>query len=345
MTDQLSRDGRAPTMKDVAAEAGVSLKTVSRVMNGVTTVDESMAARVFDAVERLGFVTNMAASGLRRSDRRSHQIGAVMVADPLSTFLGSLVEPMQEVVMEHGSMLLASTVTKGSGLEEDFVRSFVARRVDGIVLAPSSPNQTYLQRLVGGIPIVCVDRPAAGVNTDLIMATNYAGGFEGVTHMISHGHRKIAYIGDLEAYVNATERFTGFMGALNAAGLSVEPRWIRHGIRNSAAAEQATHEIFGAPDAPTAVFTSQSAITLGMLRALRDLGLQRTIAHVGFDDIPLADLLNPAVTVIAQDSDTMGRRTAETLFRRIAEPTEPTHRIDVPTRLIVRGSGEIPPPA
>jgi LacI family transcriptional regulator len=330
-------------MKDVAAEAGVSLKTVSRVMNGVTTVDPAMSARVFEAVDRLGFVTNFAASGLRRSNTRSHQIGAVLVADPMSTFLGSLVEPIQHVVMDRGSMLLASTVTKGSGLEEDFVRAFVSRRVDGIILAPSSPNQTYLARLVGGIPIVCVDRPAAGVSTDLIMATNYAGGFEAVTHLISHGHRRIAYIGDLEAYVNATERFTGYVGALNAAGLSVDPAWVRHGIRTSAAAEEATHEIFAGPETPTAVFTSQSAITLGMLRALRDLGLQTTIAHIGFDDMPLADLVTPAVTVIAQDSETMGRRTAEMLFRRIEGPAESPQRIDVPTRLIVRGSGEIPP--
>jgi LacI family transcriptional regulator len=250
---------------------------------------------------------------------------------------------MQEVVMAQGSMLLASTVTKGSGLEEDFVRSFAARRVDGLILAPSSPNQSYLSKLAGVLPVVCVDRPAAGVNTDLVMATNYAGGFEAVSHLIAHGHRRIAYIGDLEAYVNTTERFMGYLAAMRAAGLTVEQRWIRHGMRSSAAAEQATHEIFGQDDPPTAVFMSQGALTLGMLRALRDLGLQGSVAQVGFDDIPLADLLTPPLTVITQDPDTMGRTSAELLLARIADPSRPTRRVDVPTRLIVRGSGELAP--
>jgi LacI family transcriptional regulator len=266
-----------------------------------------------------------------------------MVADPTSTFLGSLLEPIQRVAMAQGSMLLASTVTKGSGLEEDFVRAFVARRVDGIILAPSSPNQAYLSRLIGGLPIVCVDRPAAGVNTDLIMATNYAGGFDAVTHLIKHGHRRIGYIGDLEAYVNTTERFTGYVSAMRAAGLSVDQAWVRHGVRTSGAAEEATLEMFGGPDAPTAVFTSQSVITFGMLKGLKELGLQSEIAHVGFDDFPLAELMHPALTVIAQDSETMGQRTAEMLFKRIDGDASSPQRIDVPTSLIVRGSGEIPP--
>ena len=334
---------RAPTMKDVAAEAGVSLKTVSRVMNGVTTVDEALAARVIEAVDRLGFVTNLAASGLRRADRRSHQIGAVMVADPLSPFLGTLLGPIQSVAMARGSVLLASTVTKDSGLEQDFVHAFVARRVDGLVLAPSSPNQAYLAGLVGSLPIVCVDRPAAGVSTDLVMATNYSGGFEAVSHLIRRGHRRIGYIGDLEAYVNTTERFTGYLGAMHAAGLSVDPAWIRHGVRTSEGAEQATHELLAQPEPPTALFTSQSILTIGMLTALKELGLQTAIAHVGFDDLPLAELLHPALTVIAQDSATMGTRTAELLFQRIDEPGGTPVRVDVSTRLIARGSGELPP--
>jgi LacI family transcriptional regulator len=280
---------RVPTMKDVAAEAGVSFKTVSRVMNGVPTVDAALVSRVHEAVATLGFVPNLAASGLRRSDKRSHQIGAVLVAEPQSTFLRSLLEPMQEVVMSRGSMLLAPTVTEDSGLEEYFLQSFVARRVDGIILAPASADQTFLSQTASRLPVVCVDRPAAGVNTDVVMATNYAGTYEAVASFISIGQRKIAYIGDEQSFVNTAERFDGYVGALKNAGIALAPEWIRHGIRNSLTAERAIHEIFSADEPPSAVFTSAAHVTIGMLRALRDLGLRTTVAHIGFNDIPLAE--------------------------------------------------------
>jgi LacI family transcriptional regulator len=334
---------RVPTMKDVAAEAGVSFKTVSRVMNGVPTVDAGLVVRVHEAVARLGFVPNLAASGLRRADKRSHQIGAVLVAEPLSTFLRSLLEPMQDVVMSHGSMLLAPTVTEDSGLEEYFLQSFVARRVDGIILAPASEDQAFLSQTVGRVPIVCVDRPAAGVDTDVVMATNSAGAFEAVHGFIARGHRKIAYIGDAPTFVNTAERFNGYVDALKDAEISLEPHWVRQGIRNSARAERATHEIFTSDDPPTAVFTSAAHITIGMLRALRDLGLRSVVAHIGFNDIPLADLVEPGVTIVALDSETMGRKTAELLFDRIENFGAPTRRVDVATSLVARGSGEIPP--
>jgi LacI family transcriptional regulator len=325
-----------PTMRDVARSAGVSLKTVSRVINGETTVAPDLAARVRAAVDSLHYRPHIGATMLRRNDRRTRTIGLLLedVANPFSALVHRAVE---DEARRHGVHVLTGSLDEDPARERELARAFAQRQADGLILAPTGSDQSHL-RALGDLPIVLVDRTATGFAADTVLATNASGALEAVRHLRAFGHRRIAYLGDLVRLPTARTRFEGYLAALAEAGL--EP-FGAHDLHDEAAAARATETVLGLPDPPTALFTSQNLITIGALRTLHRLGRHRDVALVGFDDFPLADLIDPAITVVAQDPAAMGRAAARALFERIAGANGPPRRVDVPTRLIVRGSGEL----
>jgi LacI family transcriptional regulator len=202
--------------------------------------------------------------------------------------------------------------------------------LDGLIVAPLTTNRLY------SAPTVFVDRFPAGAEADTVVSTNVAGAAGAVRHLISHGHRRIAYLGDRRTLTTARDRHRGYLRALGGrAGPQV------HDLRDAAAAERATIALLRRPGPPTAIFAGRSQITIGVVRALRRLGRQHTVALVGFDDFPLADLLDPAITVVAQDPERMGRTAALALFERIDGDKSAPREIRIPTTLIPRGSGEL----
>ncbi|HEV7963908.1 MAG TPA: substrate-binding domain-containing protein, partial [Actinoplanes sp.] len=167
---------------------------------------------------------------------------------------------------------------------------------------------------------------------------NVSGAAEAVRHLIAYGHRRIAYLGDHVRIAPARSRYEGYLAALAEAGLTP---FGAHDLHSSGTAGAAVAALLGSDDPPTALFSGQNLITIGTVRALRRLGRHRDVALVGFDDFPLADLLEPGVTVVAQDPAAMGRTAARALFERIDGDTGPPREFMIPTRLIPRGSGEI----
>ena len=162
-------------------------------------------------------------------------------------------------------------------------------------------------------------------------------------HLAAAGHRRIAYLGDRPGILTARQRYQGYLAALDQLGLPLDESLVVHDLRAALIADGAVTTLLDHPDPPTALFTAQNLVTMGAIRALRRLGLERSVAVVGFDDFPTADLLDPGVTVVAQDPATIGRIAASILFRRIAGDDGPPAARVVPTTLIRRGSGEIPP--
>ncbi len=335
---------RRPTLRDVAARAEVSFKTVSRVVNDEPGVSPELAGRVRQAIEELEFRPNAGASSLRRSGGRTSSIGLLLedVANPYSAVIQRAVE---DEATRRGVLVFSGSVDEDPARERELVRAFAARRVDGLLLVPAGADQSYLEREVrAGTAIVCVDREARGLPVDSVVTTNATGAAEGVRHLAAAGHRRIAYLGDLVGIQTARQRHQGYRDALGQLGLPV-PEWlVVHDLRDPLLADGAVTGLLARPDPPTALFTAQNLVTIGAVRALRRLGLERTVAVVGFDDFPTADLLEPGVTVVAQDPAAMGRLAAGLLFRRIAGDAAPPAAHVVPTRLIRRGSGEIPPP-
>lgn len=330
-------------MNDVARAAGVSLKTVSRVVNGEANVSSDLAERVHAAVEELHYRPNIGASALRRSDRRTGTIG-MLLEDVGNPFSSSLHRAVEDEARLRGVQVLTGSLDEEPQRERELARVFTMRRTDGLIVAPASSDQSYLATEVRlDTPVVFVDRPALGIKADSVLSTNVTGATEAVRHLIAHGHRTVAYLGDYTRIPTARSRYRGYLAALAEADLVPDPSVVIQDLHTVPAAESAVMTLFTRERPPTALFTSQNLVTVGAVRALRRLGLHREVALVGFDDFPLADLLEPALTVIAQDPAMMGRTAAQALFSRIDGDTGVPREIWIPTTLIRRGSGEIAP--
>jgi LacI family transcriptional regulator len=330
-------------MREVAALAKVSIKTVSRVVNGESNVSPGLVARVMTAVERLDYQHNMTASSLRRSDGRSATIGVVLedVANPFSSALHRSIE---DVAVDRGVLVLAGSSDEDQDRERKLVSAFTSRRVDGLIIQPASDDHSYLlTERKAGTAIVFVDRPPAFFDADTVLTNNAAGVRRGVQHLVALGHRRIAYLGDLHTIATAAERHRGYLEELADQKMAVDERLVRLDLHGIEKAEAAVTELLRDSQPPTALLTGQNLITIGAFRALRQLGLHRRVALIGFDDILLADLLEPGITVIAQDPAAIGRTAAELLFRRLDGDRSPSEHHIVLTRMITRGSGEIRP--
>jgi LacI family transcriptional regulator len=330
-------------MREVAALAKVSIKTVSRVVNGEAGVSPRLARQVTAALQRLDYRHNMTASTLRRSDGRSATIGVVL-EDVSNPFASALHRSIEDVAVDRGVLVLAGSSDEDEHRERQLVSAFTSRRVDGLIIQPSSHDHSYLltERQVG-TAIVFVDRPPAFFDADTVVTDNATGVRRGIRHLIRNGHRRIGYLGDLHTIDTAAERYRGYVAELADQKIKVDERLVRLDMRGIEKAEAAVTELLRQSQPPTALFTAQNLITIGAFRALRRLGVHHKVALIGFDDILLADLLEPGITVIAQDPAGIGRTAAEVLFRRLDGDRSPSSHHVVLTTMITRGSGEIRP--
>jgi LacI family transcriptional regulator len=334
---------RRPTMRDVARRAGTSFKTVSRVVNDEGGVSAELEARVRAAVDELGFRPHVGARSLRRTDRRTATIG-LLLEDVANPFSAAVARAVEDVAVPREVIVFSASLDEDPGRERALVRQFAARGVDGLVIAPAGAEHAHLAaEMRAGTAVVCVDRVAPGLPVDAVVSTNAAGAAEGVRHLLAAGHRRIAFLGDHPAIATAEQRLLGYAEALADAGLAVDPGLVAQGLRSAADADGAVTALLGRPDPPTALFAAQNLLTVGAVRALRRARRQRSVALVGFDDIPLADLVEPGITVVAQDPAAIGRIAAARLFARIAGTAGDPQVHNVPTTLIRRGSGELPP--
>jgi LacI family transcriptional regulator len=329
-------------MRDVAQMSGVSVKTVSRVVNGEPGVSPAMTERVQEAIQRLGYRPDLTASSLRRADHKTLTIGLALedLANPFSAALHRAVE---DVARTRGVVVFAGSVDEDARRERELTSAFLSRRVDGLLIVPAGSDQSYLAGdLRAGVPMVFADRPPRHMDADAVLSDNSAGAERGVEHLIARGHRRIAFLADLTTISTVGERHKGFLTAMRVAGVEVDPSLVRTGLHTSDQAEEAVLGLFaGHGEPPTAVFASQNLITIGAMRALRRIGRQHDVALVGLDDFPLAADLDPGITVVAQNPAEMGRRAAALLFERLEGESGPTRTEILPMQLIERGSGEI----
>lgn len=333
------RYGNRPTMKDVAARAGVGLKTVSRVVNGEPGVTTDTERRVREAIEELGFRRNDSARVLRKG--RTATVGLVLedLADP---FYGPLNRAVEEVARTHGALLINGSSAEDPDRERELALALCARRVDGLIVIPAGDDHRYLEpEIRAGVATVFVDRPAGGIEADVVLSDSFGGARDGVAHLIAAGHRRIGFIGDHPRIHTATERLRGYREAMARAGLPVSEAWVSLGSTAPERVTAAAGAMLSGPEPVTAVFAGNNRVTVTVVRVLA--GLPRPVALVGFDDFELADLLRPGVTVVAQDPAALGRVATDRLFQRLAGTPLPPTRIELPTRLVPRGSGELPP--
>ncbi|HSR99502.1 MAG TPA: LacI family DNA-binding transcriptional regulator [Kofleriaceae bacterium] len=331
--------GARPTMVDVAQRAGVSLKTVSRVVNSESGVAAETAERVQAAIEALSFRRHDGAAHLRRGSSTT-SLGIVLmdVADP---FYSLLTRAVEEVAVRHGFLVFAGSSDEDVARERQLALALCARRVDGLIVVPAGTDQRYLRAEVSaGIPVVFVDRPGAGLAADAVLVDNAGGVRAAVRHLAAHGHRRIAFLGDNPAIYTARERLRGFGQGMAAIGRPSDPRLVQMGPHTVESVRAALDRFRSERHPATALVTGNNRITVLALRALTSMRGWRP-ALIGFDDLELADLLRPSLTVIEQDASELGRIAAELLFARIAGDRRPIQRVVLPTRIVPRGSGEL----
>jgi LacI family transcriptional regulator len=330
-------------MREVAALAGVSLKTVSRVVNREPGVSADVVTRVERAVAQLGYRHNLAASNLRRGHGKTAMVGALL-QDISNSFSSSLLRSLEDAARDRDVVIVAASLDEEPQRERALVEGLVRRRVDGLLLMPATDRHDYLaEDLRSGLPIVFVDRRPNGIDTDSVTIDNARGSRLGVYHLIAHGHRRIAFLGDLPSIQTARNRLEGFEAAMTARHVPLDPSRVISSLRSPEDAEAAVTRLLDSDDPPTAIFAARNSLAVGTIRALHRLGKAGQIAVVGFDDFPLADIVDPPLTVVRQNVGAIGAEVAQRLFARIDGDTSAPRHVVLAPELVERGSGEIRP--
>lgn len=332
-------DGR-PTMKDVAAHAGVGLSTVSRVVSGKAGVSRAKRQAVERAIAALGYSRNDFAHTLRTGSARTIGVAVTRISDP---FYSEIIEAIESRAQERDLLVLVASSGEESPQSEQVLERMLNRRLDGfIVVAPEESDLSFLDSgRAAGTPIVFVDRPPRGMQADVVLVDNERGAADAVHHLVRAGHRSIACIAHVSGRYTSEHRQAGFRRGARESGLADRPELIVEVEDEVEACVEALQELFSLPDPPTALFTTNSRTTKAVLGALRLMDVRPAL--VGFDDFALAGLLSPPVTTVAQDPWMIGVAAADLLFERIAGLGGPERHIVLGTRVITRGSGETPP--
>jgi LacI family transcriptional regulator len=331
------------TIREVARRAGVAIKTVSRVMNGEPYVSEATTSRVMEAVRALDYRPHPGASDLRRATRKHRTIGLMIGAfgNPFSTELQRAVE---QVATEQGAMVLTASLDRDAERERQTITAMLARRTEALLITTPTRSHDYLrEEQEHGMAVVFVDGAAIGVSADAVLSDNRRGAATAARHLLERGHRRIAFLGARSDVHSPQQRRLGFLEELARHGIHQPAKHLIEDLDEESAI-RAVADLFASADPPTAIFSAQNLVTVGAIKGLRRAGQLARTALVGFDDVPLFDLLEPAVTVVRQNPREIGLVAARRAFERLNGDSTPPRTVLLPVQLIQRGSGEIGPP-
>ncbi|HMK10299.1 MAG TPA: LacI family DNA-binding transcriptional regulator [Acidimicrobiales bacterium] len=328
----------AITIADVAKAADVSPATVSRVLNGTREVSPDRAARVRNVVAELGYQPFGPARALRR---QATDLWAVVVADIENPFFTSIVRGIEDGGREHGYRVVLCNSDEDLRKEAGYIDVAIGERMAGVVIAVASTRASRLEPLRdAGIPVVAVDRRPSGRTIDCVLVDNERGAAEATRHLVERGAHRIACITGPPRLSTATEQLSGYRNALRQAGRTPDPSLVVRTDFRETGGYKAMRELCALSDPPDAVLVANNLMTVGALEALRDHGraVPRDVRVVGFDDAPWAKLLQPSLTVVAQPTYEIGRRSAELLVSARTDPARPRQEILLSPHLIVRES-------
>ncbi len=329
------------TVKEVAKRAGVSVGTVSNVVTGATPVSPKRRERVLAAIRELGYQPNHIARSLKL---RHTQMLGMIVSDITNPFFSHLVRGAEDAALKHNYLLLTFNTDDRIEREKQALAVLRQRRVDGILLvvAPQSDEYSNIsETLEMGIPVVCLDRVPPKIQVDSVTVDNVRAARDCVRHLIERGHRKIGIITGSTTLQTARERLQGYKKALTGAQIPIRQEFIREGTFRTSSGYELGKELLSERDRPTALFCSNGMMALGVLKAIEELGLRcpEEIAVAVFDDLPLAEIVRPHLTSVAQPAYLVGYKGAELLVQRIAggKGKKPV-RLLLPTELKIRES-------
>jgi LacI family transcriptional regulator len=318
-------------MRHVADMAGVSLKTVSRVINAEAGVTPATAERVTAAIAELGFERNDLAASLRHG-RSSSTLGLV-IEDVANPFYSAIAQAVEAAARDRGFLLITASAREDAQRERELVSALLRRRVDALLIVPAGPDHRYL---ASSSRAVFLDRPPHGIEADTVLLDDRGGARSAVEHLIAQGHTRIACVADDGELYTMQQRIAGYREALAAAGIDEDPALLQTGNSDVAAAQAAVERLLERADKPTALFTANNRNTIGALHALAATADPPALA--GFDDFELADLLG--TTVVRADPWKLGEQGAALAFARLDGDDGPPRTVTIATQLVQRGSGE-----
>ncbi len=327
-----------PTVRDVAARAGMSPMTVSRVLRDDASVSNEARSRVLAAVEALGYRRNEIARNLRLG-RTSGLIGLV-VTNLANPFYSQLALGVEAIAGDHGLKVILGNTDEDVDRERRLVEEFAAHQVDGMVVVPAGSDHAHLRPdQARGIPVVLAARPPSNANLDCVLVDDFNGARDATQRLIAAGPRQIGFLGLPPSAWTGSERFRGFSAALEDAGIAFDDRYVRRAQRSIAAAEAAACQLLELPNPPDALFCANSRNTVGGFRAIRSLGASAMLA--GFDDFELADMLGLPLIVVVYDPVELGREAARLLMDHLRDRPDadsPRRRVVIATTVVEYGS-------
>jgi len=325
-------------MRDVAQHAGVSVTTVSHVINNTRPVSYELRMRVTEAMQELGYQTNILARGLRKGETLT--VG-VILPDSANPFFAEVARGVEDASFMNGySVILCNT---DSNLEKERIYTdvLVKKQVDGILFIAAGLSTENIQSLLDReMPLVIVDRQVPEVNVDCVLTNNRQGGYLAAHHLISLGHRRIGCIVGPENIRSSLERLTGYRDAIQEAGLPFDKTLIVKGDFQYESGYEAAHRLLTIDDPPSAIFAFNDLMAVGALSYALEKGypVPAGLSVVGFDDVRLAVYANPPITTVMQPKYEIGELATQILLERMKNPeTDPCRRM-LETRLILRKS-------
>lgn len=327
-----------PTIKDVAQRAGVSVSTVSRVLNSRPYVAEELAQRVLQAIDELNYRPSRVAQRLRATDSR---LIGVIFSDITNPFYIHVLRGIEHLLSHQGFSVLIGNADADQEREDAFLRLMQLEAIDGLIIAPTREDSLAIAEIVeSGLPVVVIDRRVSTTDVDTVLTNNFSGSLRAIQHLIALGHQRIGVISGPLHLTSGRERYNGYLQAMADANLKVESSLTRFGDYRHSTGYELAWDLISQPDPPTALFVANNQMTTGALNAIHEAGriIPDDIAVVGFDDLAWAISLNPPLTTVAQPTFDIGITAAKLLLDRIAKPDRPTRTVVLETELKVRAS-------
>lgn len=332
-------------MKDIARMAGVSLGTVSHVLNETASVREPMRKRVLAAVQAMGYQPSQLARGLRRD--KTNMIGMI-IPDITNPFFPGVVRGAEDVAFSNGYRLILCNSDNDHSKEMIHMNELRTYLPAGLIVIPSNFSDLAIQAESyrrTGTGLVCIDRLPRNWTGDSVTADNEAGAYKATAHLIQLGHVKMATISGPLHLTNAKERLDGFRRAMKEAKLHLSPEYVQEASFDKQGGYSKALALLRMIPRPTAIFAGNDMIALGALLAVREMCLRcpEDISIMGFDDLDLAQLTNPSLSSVSQSGYQLGATAAGVLLDRKAGDKSPAKHIVLETSLTLRNS--VSPPA
>lgn len=325
---------------DVARKAKVNISTVSRTINQTGKIGAETQERVRKVMRELGYKPNRVARRLRTTDGKTHLLGLI-IPNIQNIFFADLARGVEDVAYANNFAVLLCNYDEDPAKEAFYLDVMQAESVDGIILPPIQEDDPAVLRIVqSGTPVVCVDRSLANKTLDKVEVDNHRGAYEAVEHILAQGHRRIGIICGPTDSSTSRERLRGYRDAHASAGIPVRTELIRYGDYKQGSGQKLTEEMLNLPEPPTALFVCNGLMTTGALETIHQRGLKipKQIAIVGFDEMPLAAVFNPPLTVVRQPAYEVGKSAAELLLKRLDDPKRPATSLRLLPTLMMRKS-------